>query len=114
MADQRGLSDENGTSSPRAVSIEKFRTLTQRVVDQERQLEEILAILRASIAAASLPSTDRVAVTQEANTPVVMTTTTLPTPTTARPVMAVVPRALTEITQTTPIGRSAVGAKELA
>ncbi|KAK9116867.1 hypothetical protein Sjap_015814 [Stephania japonica] len=103
MTDQRGLNDDNGTSSPRAVSIEEFRTLTQRVAAQERQLEEILTILRASVAATSVPSTARITVTQEANTPVVMTTTTFPTTTASKPVMAVVPRAPTEIAPTTPI-----------
>ncbi|KAK9144755.1 hypothetical protein Sjap_004658 [Stephania japonica] len=79
MTDQRGLNDDNVTSSPRAVSIEEFWTLTQRVAAQERQLEEILMILRASVAATSVPSTARITVTGEANTPVVMTTTTFPT-----------------------------------
>ncbi|KAK9109992.1 hypothetical protein Sjap_018052 [Stephania japonica] len=87
MADQRGPSDDNETSSTQAVSIEEFQTLTQRVVTQERQLEEILAILRASIAVASVPSIARVTVTQEANTPGVTTMTLLLTTTTMRPVM---------------------------
>ncbi|KAK9090837.1 hypothetical protein Sjap_024014 [Stephania japonica] len=51
MTDQRGLNDDSGTSSHQAVNIEEFRTLTQRVAAQERQLEEILTILRASVAA---------------------------------------------------------------
>ncbi|KAK9103217.1 hypothetical protein Sjap_020471 [Stephania japonica] len=103
ITDQRGLNDDSGTSSPRAVSIEEFRTLTQRVAAQERQLEEILVILRASVVAASVPSTARITVTQEANTPVVTTTATLPTTTAAKPVMAVVPHAPTEIVPTTPV-----------
>ncbi|KAK9090896.1 hypothetical protein Sjap_024073 [Stephania japonica] len=102
MADQRGPSDDNGTSSTRAVSIEEFQTLTQRVAAQERQLEEILAILRASVAVASIPSTGRVTVTQEENTQGVTTMTMFPTTTTMRPVMAVVPRASIEIAPATP------------
>ncbi|KAK9130783.1 hypothetical protein Sjap_011270 [Stephania japonica] len=102
MADQRGPSNDSGTSSTRAVSIEEFQTLTQRVAAQERQLEEIMAILKASVVVASVPSTARVTVTQEENTSEVMTMTTLPTTTVARPKMAVVPRTLTEIAPVTP------------
>ncbi|KAK9123127.1 hypothetical protein Sjap_012729 [Stephania japonica] len=36
MADQKGPSDDSGTSSTRAVSIDEFQTLTQRVASQER------------------------------------------------------------------------------
>ncbi|KAK9096308.1 hypothetical protein Sjap_021805 [Stephania japonica] len=36
MADQRGPSDDSGTSSTRAVSIDEFQALTQRVASQER------------------------------------------------------------------------------
>ncbi|KAK9123267.1 hypothetical protein Sjap_012869 [Stephania japonica] len=35
MADQKGPSDDSGTSSTRAVSIDEFQTLTQRVASQE-------------------------------------------------------------------------------
>ncbi|KAK9123652.1 hypothetical protein Sjap_013254 [Stephania japonica] len=101
MVDQRDPSDDSGTSSTRAVSIEEFQTLTQRVAAQERQLEEILPILRASIVVASVPSTARVTVTQEANTPRVTTMTLLPTTTAMRPVMAVVPHAPIEIAPAT-------------
>ncbi|KAK9144377.1 hypothetical protein Sjap_004280 [Stephania japonica] len=102
MTDQRGLNDDNRKSSPRAVSIEEFQTLTQRVAAQERQLEEILAILRASVTAASVTSTARVTVTQGANTPGVTTMIFLPTTTAMRPVMAVIPHAPTEIAPATP------------
>ncbi|KAK9122473.1 hypothetical protein Sjap_012075 [Stephania japonica] len=89
MVDQRGLSDDSGMSSTRDVNIEEFQTLTQRVATQKRQLEVILAILRPSVVTASVPSTARVTVTQEANTPVVTIMTTLPTTTAARPGMIV-------------------------
>ncbi|KAK9102805.1 hypothetical protein Sjap_020059 [Stephania japonica] len=103
MVDQWGPSDDSSTSSTRAVIIEEFQTLTQRVATQERQLKEILAILRASIVVASVPSKDRVIITQEESTPGVTTVTLLLTTTAMRPVMAVVPRALTEIAPATPI-----------
>ncbi|KAK9155170.1 hypothetical protein Sjap_002650 [Stephania japonica] len=101
MAYQRGPSDNSRTSSTRAVSIEEFQSLTQRVVAQERQLEKILAILRTLVAIASVPSTARVTVTQEANTSGVTTMTLLPTTTATRTVMAVVPRAAVEIAPAT-------------
>ncbi|KAK9145318.1 hypothetical protein Sjap_005221 [Stephania japonica] len=62
MTDQRGLSDDSGASSTRSISIKEFQTLTQRAVAQEQQLEQILAILKASVTAASVPSTARVTV----------------------------------------------------
>ncbi|KAK9116419.1 hypothetical protein Sjap_015366 [Stephania japonica] len=101
IADQRGPNDDSETSSTQTVSIEEFQTLTQRVAAQERQLEEILAILRASIVVALLPSTARVTITQKVNTPGVTTMTLLPTTTVTRPVMAVIPRASTEIAPAT-------------
>ncbi|KAK9136514.1 hypothetical protein Sjap_007108 [Stephania japonica] len=55
-----------------------------------------------SIAVVSVPSTAKVTVTQEENTPGVTTITLLPTTTTTRPVIAVVPRALTQIAPETP------------
>ncbi|KAK9137604.1 hypothetical protein Sjap_008198 [Stephania japonica] len=36
MADQKGPSDDSGASSTRAVSIEAFQTLTQRVTAQKQ------------------------------------------------------------------------------
>ncbi|KAK9137634.1 hypothetical protein Sjap_008228 [Stephania japonica] len=95
MADQRGPSDDSGRSSTRAVSIEEFQALMQRVAAHERQLEEILVILRASVVVASVPSMARVTITQEANIPGVTTMTLLPSTTSTTPVMAVVPRTLT-------------------
>ncbi|KAK9090696.1 hypothetical protein Sjap_023873 [Stephania japonica] len=73
-----------------------------KITDQEQQLEEILVILRASVAVASVPSTVRATVTQEENTPGVTTMTLLPTTTATRPVMAIVPRAPIEIAPATP------------
>ncbi|KAK9137729.1 hypothetical protein Sjap_008323 [Stephania japonica] len=101
ITDQQGRSDDSRTSSTRAVSIEEFQTLMQRVAVHKRQLEEILVILRASVVVASVPSTVRVTVTQEENTPRVTTMTLLPTTTTTRLVMAVVPRASAEIAPAT-------------
>ncbi|KAK9145074.1 hypothetical protein Sjap_004977 [Stephania japonica] len=102
MAYQRGPSDDSGTSNTRTVSIEEFQTLTQRVAAQERQLDEILAILRASVVVALVPFTAIVTVTQEANILGVTTMTLLPTTTATRLVMAVVPRAPTKIAPATP------------
>ncbi|KAK9137705.1 hypothetical protein Sjap_008299 [Stephania japonica] len=101
MVNQQGPSDDSGTSSTQAVSIEEFQTLAHRVAAQERQLVEILAILRASVVVASVPSTARVTVTQKEYTPGVTTMTLLPTTTTMGPVMAVIPRASTKIAPAT-------------
>ncbi|KAK9137699.1 hypothetical protein Sjap_008293 [Stephania japonica] len=101
MVNQQGPSDNSGTSSTRAVSIEEFQTLAHRVAAQERQLEEILAILRASVVVASVPSTARVTVTQKEYTPGVTTMTLFPTTTATGPVMAVIPHASTKIAPAT-------------
>ncbi|KAK9089959.1 hypothetical protein Sjap_023136 [Stephania japonica] len=99
-ADQAGSNNDNGKALTHFV--EDLHALTQRVATQELQLEEILAILKVSVVTASVPSTTRVTVTQEANTPGVMTTTMLPITTSARLVMAVVPCAPTEIAPAIP------------
>ncbi|KAK9137965.1 hypothetical protein Sjap_008559 [Stephania japonica] len=78
-------------------------TLVERVAAHERQLEEILATLRASVASASVPSMARVTVTQEADTPMVTTTTKLPTTTAAKSVIVVIPSTPTETAPMTPV-----------
>ncbi|KAK9137242.1 hypothetical protein Sjap_007836 [Stephania japonica] len=59
--------------------------------------------MRVSVAVASVPSTARVTITQEANISGVTTMTLLPSTTSMTPVMAVVPRAPTVYDITTTI-----------